>query len=159
VTKADPRVDAYGEIDELNAVLGSARALVADEALGDQLEAIQRDLFALGARLADPVGHIASRVRKVVIGPDEVARLEGWIDQHEADLPPLRHFILPGGSPAGAALHHARTVCRRAERRIVSLGAGAVEPDVLAYVNRLSDLLFVLARAANQHAGAAELKW
>jgi cob(I)alamin adenosyltransferase len=159
VSKADPRVDAYGAIDETNAWLGLARAVGLDAELSAMLESIQRDLFAVGARLADPSRRIAGRVTKAAVTAADVTRLEGWIDALETDLPPLRRFILAGGSPAGAALHVARTVCRRAERRIVSLGAGAVEPELLAYVNRLSDLLFVLGRAANRRAGVTETEW
>ena len=159
VSKADPRVDAYGAIDETNAWLGLARASGLDAELAGMLETIQRDLFAVGARLADPAQRIAERVTKAAVRPEAIAQMEGWIDTLERDLPPLRRFILAGGSPAGAALHLARTVCRRAERRIVSLGADAVEPELLAYVNRLSDFLFVLARAANRRAGAAETEW
>ncbi len=159
VTKADPRVDAYGEVDELSACIGLVRATLDDPVIGDELARIQRDLFALGARLADPTATIAPRVTKAAIGPEDITRLEGLIDRHDAELPPLRRFVLPGGSPAGAALHVARTVCRRAERRMVGLGAGAFEPDLLVYVNRLSDLLFVMARLANRRAGVPELEW
>ena len=127
--------------------------------LAEQLEQLQHDLFALGARLADPNARIAGRVRKAALGGDDVRRLEAWIDAAEAELEPLRRFILPGGSPAGAALHVARTLCRRAERHIVSLGDGAAEPALLAYVNRLSDLLFVLARLANARAGVPDVEW
>ena len=159
VPKTDPRVSAYGDVDEVQAVLGVAAAHADDQALRDMLLALQRDLFALGARLADPGHKIAPRVSKIVVNEASVARLEGWIDTLEAELPPLRHFILSGGSPAGAALHLARTVCRRAERAVLSLGADAVEPIVLVYLNRLSDLLFVMARAANHRAGCAETEW
>jgi cob(I)alamin adenosyltransferase len=159
VSKADPRVATYGDVDELNAWLGLVRAAGVDEAIGGMLEQIQRDLFALGARLADPARRIAQRVTKAAVSGDDVTRLEGWIDRFEAELPPLRRFILAGGSPAGAALHVARTVCRRAERAMVSLGADAFEPELLVYVNRLSDLLFVMARAVNRRAGAAEPEW
>jgi cob(I)alamin adenosyltransferase len=159
VRKSDPRVEAYGHVDELNAMLGLARASGADGMLAEQLVLLQHDLFALGARLADPNARIAGRVRKVALGGDDVRRLEAWIDEAEAHLEPLRRFILPGGSPAGAALHVARTLCRRAERHIVSLGEGAVTPDLLAYVNRLSDLLFVLARLANARAGVSDVEW
>lgn len=159
VTKADPRVDAYGEVDELNACIGLARSATPDEATREELARIQAELFAIGARLADPASKIAGRVTKAVIAPDAVGRLEQFIDACDAGLPPLRRFILPGGSPAGAALHLARTVCRRAERRIVALGREAVDPHVLVYINRLSDLLFVMARVANQRAGVAELEW
>jgi cob(I)alamin adenosyltransferase len=159
VPKNDPRVAAYGDVDELNAWLGFVRASLTDDALGAKLEQIQRDLFALGARLADPSHKIASRVTKAAITASDIARLEEWIDLLESELPPLRRFILAGGSVGGAALHVARTVCRRAERSIVALGPDAVEPDLLVYVNRLSDLLFVMGRAANRRSGAAETEW
>lgn len=159
VAKDDPRVAAYGDVDELQAALGVAAAAGPDAELAGMLEALQRDLFALGARLADPSHKIAARVTKAVVGDDSVARLEGWIDRLEEELPPLRHFILAGGCPAGASLHLARTVCRRAERAVLAVGRDAVEPHVLVYLNRLSDLLFVMARAANHRAGAAEIAW
>jgi cob(I)alamin adenosyltransferase len=159
VSKADPRVDAYGHIDELNAVLGQARAAGLDAELDGWIERLQRDLFALGAQLADPASRIAPRVTKAVIGPQDTARLETWIDQAESELAPLRRFVLPAGAPAGAALHLARTVCRRAERHIVSLGVDAVDTELLAYVNRLSDLLFVLARLANARVGVPDQEW
>ncbi len=159
VPKSDARVDAYGEVDELNAVLGLARASIADPEIADTLAHLQRDLFALGARLADPGERIARRVTKAGIDAEDVGRLEGWIDRFESELPPLRRFILPGGSPPGAVLHLARTVCRRAERRIVGLGPDAVDLVLIAYINRLSDLLFVLARVVNKRVGAAETEW
>lgn len=162
VSKADARVAAYGDVDELNAWLGLARAAGApaglDANLAAMLEQIQRDLFALGARLADPRHKIAERVTKATIGSAEVTRLEGWIDALDDELPPLRRFILAGGSPAGAALHVARTVCRRAERAVVGLAEGA-DGEVIVYLNRLSDLLFVMARAANHRAGVPEIEW
>ena len=163
VPKSDARVAAYGDVDELNAWLGLVRAALLDPAtrpdpqLASMLEQIQRDLFALGSRLADPSQKIAGRVTKAAIVPDDVARLEGWIDALEGELPPLRRFILPGGSTAGATLHVARTVCRRAERAMVALGG--VEPELLVYINRVSDLLFVMARAANHRRGSAEVEW
>jgi cob(I)alamin adenosyltransferase len=159
VAKDDARVAAYGEIDELNAALGVARAAGVDAALDGRLDHLQRDLFALGARLADPRSRIAARVTKAALTAADIARLETWIDEAEAELTPLRRFILPGGSPAGAALHLARTICRRAERHVVALGPQAVEADLIAYVNRLSDLLFVLARLANARAGVREVEW
>ena len=164
VKKDDARVDAYGEVDELNAWLGLVRAGLAGASspqaaiAGDALARIQRDLFAVGAELADPARTIADRVVKAALGDADVERLEGLIDQLEAGVPPLRRFILPGGSPAGAALHAARTVCRRAERRIVALDP-PVAPVLLRYVNRLSDLLFAMARAVNHGANAAETEW
>ena len=159
VRKDDPRVAACGDVDELNAWLGFARVEVGEPRLASMIDHIQRDLFALGARLGDPSRKIAERVTKATVGRDDIGRLEGWIDALEGDLAPLRRFILAGGSRAGAALHVARTICRRAERAMVSLGSGAYEPELLQYVNRLSDLLFVMARAANRHAGAAETEW
>jgi cob(I)alamin adenosyltransferase len=165
VSKADPRVAAYGDVDELHAYLGLTRAtlLQSGEAeLAAMLERIQRDLFALGARLADPGHRIAERVTKAVVTGDDVTRLEEWIDGLEATLPPLARFILAGGSEGGASLHVARTICRRAERAMVALLAvekGAFEPDLLIYINRLSDLLFVMARRANQRAGTPEVEW
>jgi cob(I)alamin adenosyltransferase len=159
VSKADPRVGAYGDVDELHAWLGFARATLNDPELSSMVEHLQRDLFALGARLADPAHKIAGRVTKALVGSDDIVRLERWIDALEAELPPLRRFILAGGSPAGAAFHVARTVCRRAERAIVALGDESVDRDVIVYVNRLSDLLFVLARAVNARAGVPEVEW
>jgi cob(I)alamin adenosyltransferase len=159
VAKSHPRVEAYGDVDELNACLGAARAAGAAGDLDPVLETMQRQLFAVGARLADPSARIASRVEKAVIQPADVERLEQWIDAFEAELPPLRRFILPGGSACGAWLHLARTVCRRAERRVVGLGEGAVEPIVVVYLNRLSDLLFVMARTASHRQGSPEAEW
>ena len=159
VSKADPRVDAYGEIDELNAALGLARAQGVDDELAGIIVTIQRELHAVAARLADPNHRIATRVTKVVIDDHAVAGMERTIDHLESGLPPLTHFILPGGRPAAATVHLSRTICRRAERRIVSLGEEQVEPAVLTYVNRLSDLLFVLARAINHRAGVPETEW
>ena len=159
VSKADARVDAYGEVDELNACLGAARAARLDADLTGLLEQIQCELFAVGARLADPSGKIAAHVEKVAVTEAEVTQLELMIDRLEEQLPPLRRFILPGGSNAGALLHLARTVCRRAERRVVSLGPSAVDPIIIVYLNRLSDLLFVMARVANQRAGTSEVEW
>jgi cob(I)alamin adenosyltransferase len=159
VSKTDPRVAAYGDVDELQACLGVARAAGVPKDLDEMCVSLQRDLFALGARLADPSHKIAKRVEKIVINDDSVTRLEGWIDRLDAEIPALRHFILSDGAPAGAALHLARTVCRRAERAVLSLGKDAVEPVVLVYLNRLSDLLFTMARAANHRAGSTETPW
>ena len=158
VLKSDSRVDAYGEVDELNACLGLARAAIEDAGTRALLEDLQKSLFALGARLADPSAHIAARVTKAAVTDADVTRLEELIDRLEQDLPPLRRFILPGGSRGGAALHLARTVCRRAERRVVALG-DAVEPRIVVYLNRLSDLLFVLARSVNHREGISETEW
>lgn len=159
VRKTDPRVVAYGEVDELQACVGVVRAASLPPDLDEMCVTIQRDLFALGARLADPSRKIATRVAKIVISDDSIKTLEGWIDRLDTEIPPLRHFILSDGCPAGASLHLARTVCRRAERAVLSLGKDAVEPVVIVYLNRLSDLLFTMARAANHRAGASETPW
>jgi cob(I)alamin adenosyltransferase len=159
VSKSHPRVEAYGDVDELNACLGAARAAGTDPDLDSALETIQRQLFAVGARLADPASRIAARVEKAAVQAEDVERLEKWIDGFEKELPPLRKFILPGGSTCGSWLHLSRTVCRRAERRVVGLGEGAVEPIVVVYLNRLSDLLFVMARTASHRQGSPEAEW
>jgi len=159
VQKSDRRVAAYGDLDELNAWLGLVAANLQDQGVTTQLQQIQRDLFAVGSRLADPAHRIAERVTKAAVTADDVARLERWIDEYDAEIPPLRRFILAGGAPAGAALHVARTVCRRAERAMVELGDDAFENELLQYVNRLSDLLFTMARAVNHRAGLAEIEW
>lgn len=161
VSKAHPRVEAYGAIDELNAVLGWARSALGDVAIGAMLVPIQSDLFAIGAHLATPSPRQGRRAPQLPRLPSErIAALERWIDEAESELPELRAFILPGGTEGGAALHLARTVCRRAERRVVALAAEeAVDPDIVVYLNRLSDLLFVAARLANQRAGVEEQRW
>ena len=167
VSKADPRVAAYGDVDELNACLGMVRAQgELAEDIVTLLEQLQNDLFAIGARLANPLDKPSrqstmddGRSTKTTVDHEAVARLEASIDRLEAELPPLRRFILPGGSRAGALLHFSRTVCRRAERAIVSLGAEHVDQHLVIYVNRLSDLLFVMARAANHRAGHPETEW
>jgi len=159
VAKDDARVSAYGDVDEANAAIGAAAAL-ASGPLAKLLMAVQKDLFAIGARLADPTHAVASRRAKAAVDAASVRRLEKAIDARERELPALRAFVLPGGTPLGAALHLARTVTRRAERAAVALSHGAdVEPGILVYLNRLSDLLFVLARHANHRAGVPEERW
>jgi cob(I)alamin adenosyltransferase len=160
VGKDDLRVAAYGDVDELSATVGLVRAHNADEAVRALLHAIQKDLFAVGAQLADPQAQIAERKKKAAVTPAQVQVLEQAIDARQATLPPLQAFILPGGVPAAAFLHLARTVCRRAERAVVALARReAVDPLVVAYLNRLSDLLFVLAREANHRGGEPEERW
>lgn len=161
VSKAHPRVAAYGDVDELNAAIGVARAAAPENLGAEVLEQIQRDLFAVGAELAAPEpAKLAKTLAGHPIGEPDVARLERAIDAHEAALPPLREFILPGGTAKAASLHFARTACRRAERAVVALShEAAVSPAILQYLNRLSDLLFVLARAANAHAGRPDVRW
>jgi cob(I)alamin adenosyltransferase len=160
VGKDDARVASYGEVDELNAVLGLVRAEAGAGELHALLGGVQRDLFAIGAQLADPQATLSARRAKAAVRPGQVEQLEQAIDAREAALPPLRAFILPGGAKVGALLHLARTVCRRAERAVVSLSrTQPVDAVVLAYLNRLSDLLFVLARHENQARGAPEDTW
>jgi cob(I)alamin adenosyltransferase len=158
VGKHEPRVESYGAVDELNASLGAARALDTARWLETELSTIQSRLFNLGAELAtvEP----AALVKLERISDADVSALEGWIDARELDLPPLRRFILPGGSPLAAELHRARTVCRRAERRVVALAQQeSIEPRLLHYLNRLGDLLFVLARWCNRQSGGHEIEW
>ena len=158
--KDHPRVAAYGDVDELNAVVGVVLAHSDDPALNRLLQRVQRDLFALGAQLADPRAVIGKKRAKAAFAAAKVRKLEKEIDSRQAEMEPLRAFILPGGSPLGAFLHLARGVCRRAERSIVALDRGErIDPALLAYVNRLSDLLFVLARYENQRSGRSEHRW
>ncbi len=163
VPKDHPRVEAYGDVDELNAVLGLARSIEMMPRIDEVLAPIQRDLFSLGALLATPQpDKVKQQLEKARIDEERIAQLERAIDDGEAELEPLEAFILPGGTPKSAALHVARTVCRRAERRVIALAHDAaitVPPIVIVYLNRLSDLLFVLARVANRRAGAAEVTW
>ncbi len=159
VRKDDLRIEVSGSFDELCTWLGFACVAIDDPALQTRLCAIQADLFALSAAIADPQGHDAA-LDKVAFGPQKVAELERAIDDADANLPTLKHFVLPGGGEGGARLHVARTICRRAERRLTALAKEQAVPAVfLAYVNRLSDLLFVLARAANHRAGRVEIPW
>lgn len=156
VSKDDPRVACYGEVDELNAAIGLAIAALPAGRAQDVLRAIQNDLFVLGAELATRAGSTAA----LAIKSDDVARLERLLDETCAALPELTNFVLPGGSEPAARLHLARTVCRRAERAVVTLaGQAAVAPHPLVYLNRLSDLLFALALAANRDAGVADIVW
>lgn len=161
VAKDHPRVEAYGDVDELNASLGFARCVEMMPRIDEVLVPIQRDLFAIGALLATP-DHVKMReqLAKARVDDDRIAELEHAIDACEAELDPLRSFIVPGGTPKAAALHVARTVCRRAERRVVHLAQDTELPAlVVIYLNRLSDLLFMLARVANKRAGAGEVTW
>ena len=159
VAKDDPRIEAYGAVDELNAAIGLARAESLPADIDALLARIQSELFDLGAELAtpDPAKH-----GMAVLGLPHFEALEQAIDRHEAGLPPLKEFILPGGSRGAAALHLARTICRRAERRLVTLvdvSAEPVSPNLVIYLNRLGDLLFVLTRATNAAAGVADVPW
>lgn len=158
VAKTDRRIEAIGDVDELNAVLGVARTSPVGRDLDAVLERIQHDLFAIGAELATPE---ASSANTPAVGLPEIAQLELTIDRLEDGLPPLKQFILPGGSEMGAMLHLARTVCRRAERRVVKLGEAETHlaSHLVVYLNRLSDLLFVAARSANWDANCEEHPW
>ena len=152
VSKSSARVQAYGEVDELNSCLGLAVSLDPDPRLARVLELVQHRLFSVGADLATPPDTRGPRVEDHLVG-----ELEGLMEPLMDELPPLEEFVLPGGSPAGAALHLARTVCRRAERTCAALAEQeAVTPQVLVYLNRLSDLLFVMARVANRRSGHPE---
>jgi cob(I)alamin adenosyltransferase len=163
ISKGAPRIAAIGEVDELSAVLGLVRAEAEGlPELTERLGFVQRELFALGARLAAPAATTPQGVDKLRLDAESVERLEGWIDEIEGQSPPLHAFVLPGGSRLGALLHLARAVCRRAERSVAALArtAGeAVEPSGLAYLNRLSDLLFVSAREVNRDSEVAEETW
>jgi cob(I)alamin adenosyltransferase len=159
VRKSDARVEAYGDVDELNAAVGAARAVVEDPELEQHLARIQDELFCVGAELATPHG---AKARSAIPAVEArwTERLEKAIDQWDGELPPLRQFVLPGGTRTAAALHLARCVCRRAERRAVALAEHVeLEPDTLSYLNRLSDFLFVAARVANHRAGRRETLW
>jgi cob(I)alamin adenosyltransferase len=159
VRKHDDRVEAYGDVDELNSFIGAAASFLKDEGLASMLAEVQKDLFSVGAQLADPGFKNQSRA-KFHISPERIAALEHAIDNFETELPPLRQFILAGGGTSGALLHVARTVCRRAERRVVSLSEKVeVNPSVIEYLNRLSDFLFVLARVVNHREGKEEIPW
>ena len=159
VPKDDPRIEAFGTVDELNSILGLAIAAEPGQDLSPLLSRLQNELFAVGAQLATPQ---PDQHGTDMIEPSHVEALERDIDQYQEHLPELRQFILPGGCPAAAMLHCARTVCRRAERHVVTLqrsDASTASACLLTYLNRLGDLLFVLGRAANQQAGHGETPW
>jgi cob(I)alamin adenosyltransferase len=161
VPKDHPRVSAYGDVDELNSAVGVVRATQPIEFFDPLLESVQRDLFAIGGHLATPdPERVARALEKAALSEDRVAEFERTIDAADQELPPLRAFVLPAGTPKAAALHLARTVCRRAERSVVRLGQEAeVHPVFIVYLNRLSDLLFTLARLANHRAGTGDVTW
>jgi cob(I)alamin adenosyltransferase len=160
VSKTHPRVEAYGDVDELNAALGLARAIELMPRVDEIIVSLQRDLFAIGALLATPDRDKMKRqLEKASIDERRIRELEQSIDDGDAELEPLRSFIVPGGTPKAAALHVARTVCRRAERRVIALEQEEIPAVVIVYLNRLSDLLFTLARVANRRAGAGEVTW
>jgi cob(I)alamin adenosyltransferase len=156
VAKDHARIEAYGTVDELSAQIGAARAAGVGESLGSQLVAIQDDLFIVGSQLASP----KENAKLPALEAASTKQLEDWIDEAEAQLPTLAEFILSGGCPPAAALHLARTVCRRAERRVQSLEHETKLPgEISVFLNRLSDYLFTAARLANNEAGVAEEPW
>ena len=157
VKKHSPRVEAYGTVDELNAAVGVVRAHKPPPLIDQTLEHVQHELFAVGAELATPTPRDA---RHQPMAANHVARLEECIDVCEEELEPLKRFILPGGPLVAAQLHAARAVCRRAERKVVELAEHEeLSPHLVVYLNRLSDLLFVLARLANSRAKVPDVKW
>lgn len=156
--KASARVTAYGTVDELNATIGVARATKLEASTDGVLARVQVDLFTLGAELACVPGKEA-KMQVTLLEPSDAERLERAIDEADAALPPLKSFILPGGSPQAAALHLARTIARRAERALLSLDDAPPRPELVVYLNRLSDLLFVLARRANATQGIEDIPW
>lgn len=162
VSKDELRVEAYGTVDELNSALGLAVARLPRELeeWRDSLIAVQSDLFAVGAILATPKTGAAKPEHIPELAEARVEALEDWIDKLDEELTPLKAFVLPGGSESAATLHLARSVCRRAERRAVALtNQEEIEPVVIKYLNRLSDFLFTLARAANARLGVADVEW
>jgi cob(I)alamin adenosyltransferase len=161
VPKNHPRVAAYGDVDELNSLLGVVRATPPADWFEPLLESIQRDLFSIGGQLATPdPAAVAKALAKAKLSGERVTEFEHLIDQADAELPPLRAFILPAGTAKAATLHLARTVCRRAERSVVALAQDSPVPELfVAYLNRLSDLLFTLARLANHRDGVADVTW
>jgi cob(I)alamin adenosyltransferase len=158
VKKASARVEAYGTVDELNAAVGVARATKLDAESEGVLARVQVDLFTLGAELACVPGK-ESKLNMPLVTSADAERLERAIDSAETHVEPLKFFVLPGGSPQAAALHVARTVCRRAERAVLSLDDAPARGELVIYLNRLSDLLFVLARRANAEAKVPDVPW
>ncbi|MCG3179224.1 MAG: Cob(I)yrinic acid a,c-diamide adenosyltransferase [Phycisphaerae bacterium] len=160
VAKNAPRIEAYGTVDELNSVVGLARSACGDARMGEMLTAIQNELFVVGGDLATP-GDTEARGQIVpILTAESTARLEGWIDELCEPLPPMKHFILPGGCELASRLHVARTLCRRAERVILTLGmCEPINENIIPWVNRLGDLLFAAARRANQLAGVEDVPW
>ena len=161
VPKDHARVAAYGDVDELNSTIGLVRATPPVQFYDAELAAIQRDLFAIGGHLATPdPAKVAAALEKATLSAKRVDEFERMIDAADAELPPLRAFVLPAGTQKAAALHLARTVCRRAERSVVHLAQESeVHPLFVVYLNRLSDLLFALARLANHRDGAGDVTW
>jgi len=161
VPKDHPRVTAYGDVDELNSSIGVVRATQPVHFFDALLQSVQRDLFAIGGHLATPdPDKVRAALEKAELSKERIATFEAAIDSADGELPPLQAFVLPAGTPKAAALHLARTICRRAERSVVRLSHDAPVPDLfVTYLNRLSDLLFTLARLANHRDGAGDVTW
>ncbi len=161
VAKHHPRVAAYGDVDELNSVIGLVRATAPSDFEDRLLETIQRDLFAIGGHLATPdPDKVRAALARAELQPGRIEEFERAMDDADRELAPLKAFILPGGSPKAASLHLARTTCRRAERSVVALAGNVEVPELfLVYLNRLSDLFFTLARLANHRAGVGDVTW
>jgi cob(I)alamin adenosyltransferase len=161
VPKDHPRVAAYGDVDELNSTIGLVRATAGEEFFDELLESIQRDLFSIGGHLATPdPARVRKALEKADLSPTRITEFERIIDEADQVLPPLRAFVLPGGTRVAAVLHLARTVCRRTERTVVHLAHAEAMPELfLVYLNRLSDLLFTLARLANRREGVSDATW
>jgi cob(I)alamin adenosyltransferase len=158
VPKASVRVEAYGTVDETNAFVGLARATELPASIDTVLASVQEDLFTLGAELACVPGRV-EKLGMVLLGPADIERLERAIDEADAACPPLSSFVLPGGSRQAAALHVARTVSRRAERAVLAIADAPPRHELVVYLNRLSDLLFALARRANAELGVPDVPW
>jgi cob(I)alamin adenosyltransferase len=161
VPKDHPRVAAYGDVDELNSTIGLVRASAEEGFYDELLESIQRDLFSIGGHLATPdPERVRKALEKADLSPTRITEFERIMDEADQTLPPLRAFILPAGTPVAAALHLARTICRRTERGVVHLAHAEAVPELfLVYLNRLSDLLFTLARLANRREGVSDSTW
>jgi cob(I)alamin adenosyltransferase len=162
VAKDDERIEAYGTVDELNAAIGIVRSTGVDDEIDSQLETIQSELFSIGAELATPN---PEQHQMRIIGNKHISQLEQSIDYHQQELPELKQFILPVGNSATTSMHLARSICRRAERRVIALAGqmsqsdSPISNDLVVYLNRLSDLMFVLARKINHAAGDSETVW
>ena len=159
VAKDDDRIEAYGTVDELNAAIGTARSAGLDATVDCQLDQIQHELFSIGAELATPEPDDHSMR---IIGNEHIERLESWVDEHERTLEPLKQFVLPAGVSGATHLHLARAICRRAERRVVTLvrrHETSISEELIIYLNRLSDFLFVLTRVVNHADGVGDVPW
>lgn len=160
ISKDNPRIEAIGTIDELNSILGASASFIKNKKVLSVIQKIQNDLFNIGAELANPQEISGDTNHLIMLGKEKVEVLESIIDQYDHNLPSLRYFILPGGVNSASLLHLSRSVSRRAERRVITLSKKSkVNPNIISYLNRLSDLLFILARYLNKRAKVKELPW